>query len=1124
MRTRSSGLSSAALSLAFLAAAFLAPPDGLAAQPPAEPVTLWPVYQQQVLCPCEYVGFSFDGPWRELQEMRRAGAEICGLSGIWIPTRDPAAPGGYGVQAPIYGRQSVSQYFTLAEHFSALGIVFATEFQTGSATVALYRAVSGGGQGARTPHHIVATRRFEDVPDGFLAKLDFPAQEPGRYYVVIDRPTGQIGVWLTPTLTLPGAELLIEDTPQPGEYLEFAHFTPEGKMVWHSDPEHHRYQRLAYPRQADNTAQSGLKLMMWVGNWNNGGFPYYPDWFYEAFPDMTMVDAGGKPILAGMFDAQKGWPSIDHPAIVDGTSRYIRAIVEQNLDVESLIYWTLGGEALYPTYLRLGEGWADYSPNAQAHFRAWLERKYHTAGALNEAWGTSLAGFAQAEAPVEGSLSRHFADWLDYRFAAMAERMSWHYAAVRSVDPRRLTVTANHGNIFWGDAYPALGADLPQFADASDGFEMGQIMDGDDPGYFNLWWASALAGLGKVGAPARLAYKFPDPRARGGGRSYTPAAARRYCLESLGSGWWHLGLIQWSGSLPDGEWGVRGTPGEREITRVFADLKRLRPLAEGAWPVLPRLGLYLSRYTWQLKGWDPAWTTLHTWAIQHQYDHAILWEQQAAAGEAEQYPVVIAAHDDLVDPPALRGLERYVRRGGHLVLLGDFALRDGAGQPVPPAARAFLQGERVHHLPEDVWEALEQLPGLLDSLGARPFCRLEPLGTVAWDLSLEPLSGLHDRPESLAPRRTLGQSFAVPGERVTRVAFRTPTYVTQPRGFSVTLRLRRDGPDGEVLAEGRVPAEDITDNAWTGVAVDVPVPPRARLYAEIVPDRELGDQKLGVWADTTGTYGAGAAYVDGREQPWDFEFLVGYEVRMPASMVVEAFTLFDGANFLLPLVNLAGEEAGVRLGLDPGLLTADPADYAVFDALSGRKLAPGVGAEVTLPPTGYRVLWVRQSPDAARVAAGIERLARRLPAGPVDGGKEGSFHQTCLARARQALDRGRPEKALGYLNRAGAHPVVAAQRCTLTDAGDLAVRLTAGWPDGTPFTEAVGVLRAVPLPDVLADLREVRPGSYEGRIPAEALVAYDYAARRYVTYEGPLQAVGNLWRGRSLAQLTQWVR
>ncbi len=142
----------------------------------------------------------------------------------------------------------------------------------------------------------------------------------------------------------------------------------------------------------------------------------------------------------------------------------------------------------------------------------------------------------------------------------MAERMSWHYAAVRSVDPDRPTVTANHGNIFWADAYAKLGADFPQYADASDGFEMGQIMEGDDPGAFNLWYASALAGLGKIGAPARLAYKFPDPKARGGSKSYNPAAARRYCMEAFGSGWWHLGLIQFSGSLPDGEWGVQGTP------------------------------------------------------------------------------------------------------------------------------------------------------------------------------------------------------------------------------------------------------------------------------------------------------------------------------------------------------------------------------------------------------------------------------------------------------------------------------------------------------------------------------------------------------------------------------------
>ncbi len=1089
----------------------------LGAEPTAlEPVTLWPIYQQRLECPCQYVGYSFHGPPAELREMVQAGGEICGINQMWFPVKDATAPYGCGVQWSRMGCRKAVQRLHFEEELRGIVVQLPTERRTGSITVTFYKL-------AGDHREQVARRRFDDVPNEHQARLDFTTQPPGDYALRLDQPSGTVGVWLAGKGGPPGAVLLLDGEPLPGSYLEFAHVTAKGQVTWHRDPKDHRYLRLSRRRVVDGAADVGMKTMIWVGNWNNGAFPYYPDWFYERFPDVTMIDAAGKPIRAGMFGKLKGWPSVDHPVIVDGTTRFIRAFVARHRDAAGPIYWTLGGEALYPTYLCRCAGWPDYTDNAVAHFRAWLRRKYGTIDGLNRAWGTSLGVFEQAAAPKAKSVSPVFADWLDFRSAAMAERMSWHYAAARSADPQRCIFTCNHGNIFWADNWPALGADFAQYADASDGFEMGQIMEGDDPGYYNLWYASAIAGLGKVGAPARLAYKFPDPSARGGGTSYTPQAVRRYGMESFGSGWWHLGLIQWSGSLPDGEWGVKGTPAEQETRRLFADLKRLRPLAASAWPVLPKIGLYLSHRRWSLKGWRPDWTTLHTWAIQHQYDHAILWEQQLLNGEAEPYPVVVCAHDDLVDRTALSWLDRYVQRGGHLVVIGEFATRDAHNRPIPDLARRFLDSQRVHRLPGDVHQAIERLPAVLASAGVRPFCALEASGTVGWTLEIEPLTGHHTDPRDLSPRRTLGQSFAAPGPRITHVAVRTPTYTHKPSGFDAVLRLRRGGPTGEVLARGNVPADRISDNAWTGIDVDVRVVAGEALFLEIAPDRPIEPQQLGVWSSGEASDVGGSAYLDGKPQPWDLEYKVGYEARMPGSAATEAFVLFDGVNALVPLVNLAQAPVELTARLDARILPEPPTSYAVFDALNGKRLSDGVSARVTVPAKDYRVLSIRHAGQLAPIRARHEAAAHRLDA-LAEQGYDVDYHRSCLQRSAAALERDRPAKALGHLNRLAAQPLVKAMTLAIDGEGGVTADLVCRRPDGKPFTGAGGVIRVVPLPKVAATFREVEPGRYRATIPAEALVAYDYAGRRYTPYAGPLQAIANLWCGRTLAQIDRRLR
>jgi len=1059
----------------------------------SEPVTLWPVYQEKLLSPCQYVGFSFAETPQSQAEMKAAGGEICSLGSMWVPVKDPKAPFGCGVQPTSQTHGCVTQTFCLKKPFCALIVQFPTNYAQGAASVLLWHQGKAG-------RRKIVYQRFEEIPNEFQARVDFPTQKPGSYALEIREGEGTLGVWIAEGQPIPGMRLFFDDVEIHGEFLEFALIAPEGPVTWYSSPSQHRPVYLSKQRPVDQVAAAGLDCAFMVGNWNNGGFPYYPQWFYNQFPDITMVDAKGLPIKAGIFGEKKGWPGIDHPVIVDGTRRHIESVVKENRNASNLLYWILGGEALYPTYLRMGSGWPDYGDNAVRHFHAWLQHKYGSVASLNGAWCSDLHRFTEARPPIEKAHTARFKDWIEFHFSAMAERMSWHYAAVRASDPDRLALSANHGNLFWADNYAALGADLPQYADATDGFEMGQIMEGDDPGCYNLWYASALAGLGKVGAPSRLAYKFPDPSARGGGTSYTPEAARRYCMEALGAGWWHLGLIQWSGSLPDGEWGIKGTPAETEICRIFSDLKRARPHCEGSWPLLPKIGLFLSKDRWILKDWHPDWTTFHVWAVQHQLDHAILWESQLLNSEAEPYPVLVSLHNDPLSGEAVSAMIRYLDRGGTLLSLGS----------------SLPEHPRIHHLSGSVFEALKDLPARLTEKGVDPFCRVRSLSQVHWALEIEPLTGRHDFPVDLSPQRCVGQSFHAPGPRIRHLALRTPTYCSQPEGFLAILRLRREGPCGEVLAEKRIPAQQISDNAWTGADVDVSV----QAGSLLLMDKPIPEQTLGIWASGQDLYGEGKAFPEDDPAFKDLEFKVGYEVSLSGRNVVEAFTLFDGLNFFVPLINVSQEDSPIELDIDERLCPNPKSSYSWRDALSGSNLGTGdEPLKLTVPAKGYRLLSF-QWEEEGQLKNALKDASRRLKQWKKQG-VDTSYQACCLKRAKDAR---RKSKAWAHLQRLHCTPSVTVHCFEMNSKGDIELELSAEWPDGKPFRDGVGVLRVVPVPNVRALLHETSPGRYQGKIPLEKLVTYDISNRAYLPYEGGLQGIVNIWKGRSLAQVHRTLR
>ena len=151
-------------------------------------------------------------------------------------------------------------------------------------------------------------------------------------------------------------------------------------------------------------AAAGLKIVM--------GTPTAtpPKWLVDAHPEILAVDENGD---------TRGYGSRRHycfssPTFRTLSERIVRLMGERYAHHPAIIAWQTDNEyGCHDTIL-------SYSAAARARFPAWLEARYGTVEALNQAWGTvfwsmEVSEFSQVEAPVGTVTEPHPAIVLDYR-------------------------------------------------------------------------------------------------------------------------------------------------------------------------------------------------------------------------------------------------------------------------------------------------------------------------------------------------------------------------------------------------------------------------------------------------------------------------------------------------------------------------------------------------------------------------------------------------------------------------------------------------------------------------------------------------------------------------------------
>ena len=1041
-------------------------------------------YTPLVQRPLQYVGFSFGGPDSELAEMRVAGANEAGLGDIWDPQLEPGAPYGVGLRPPP-GCSSLAQWFTADAAFDGVAPCLPTMNTDDSGCA--WKLEREDATGALTQ---VAVGKWDIVVNNSWPEARFPEQLAGHYRFAIERPTGTMIGWYAGSETVyPGGKAFIDKNVFPAHSFEL-HLHTGGRWL---DLIPATITHVAVPLGPSDLSRLrhfGMSGSYQVGNWNNPGFNYYPQWFVDKFPETVALDASGQPFMGGgTLGRQIVSPNIESAVIADGTRRFLLSRGRWLRDEPNLLFYVLGGETMYDTYT--SGRWADYCTDSLDHFRAWLASvRYGDIAALNAAWGTAYKDFAAVEAPRTPATDRRWLDWLDFRFASMGERIGWMYQALREADPNHPGFNCNHGTLFNDDTYAQLGARPEISAAQSDGFETGQIMTDSDPECYNLEYTQTIIGLGKPYCPVRLAYKKSDAKARGGGTSFTPQATRRYGYETLGSGAWDLGFIQWSGSLPDGEWGVKGTPGEKAISQFLKETRALAPILADMRAVRPAVGVFLSHPTWALRGFQPSSHALHIATVERQIPKCFVYDGQILAGHASDYPTLVSLDNDMVDPRVSKALTEYARQGGRLIVAGKWG-----GETL--ATGKTGRGEIIRLASTDAEALCSRFGPAACPVG------VSSAGTVTRPLEEENITW-HDTPADIREFPSIGQTVIAEREGLQRIAIMMPTYNNHPPcGFRLEVRL--GGPTGALIASRDV-TKDIGDNAWVDCALPQPPAKGSVLYIAAIAPPELPRTRIGWWSTAKDSYPGGSAFADGKPVAGDRRVQMTYQVPCPASRCIESFVLSDGINDAVVLVNISPFPIAADVDLSRLLPPAQAAAYSVRSCLKPEAwTGAGLRGHVRLAPNDAEVLYAQWGGNEGVARVLVDEARRRAEAwGPL---------QAVTPSAAYAMQHASERIAQSDAAKAAASALAVCREIGLgadcpATLGSQPQTLTARFYDaaGRPLDVDRAWAEFTPTPGLTLDLKRAAVGVYQLRLSSADLPRlYDYAGKTYRPFAGPLR-------------------
>ncbi|WP_372948827.1 beta-galactosidase [Mariniphaga sp.] len=479
--------------------------------------------------------------------------------------------------------------------------------------------------------------------------------------------------------------------------FEFTHFA---EFAWaRLEPEEGKFDFEWLDWCLAEAAKNGLKVIMCTPS------PCPPAWLTEKYPEVLNVNENG---IRSAPNGNRLHANQRHPEYRKYIERIVTKMAERYGNDERIWGWQIDNEPHIGTIY-------DYSAFAQDDFKSWLKEKYnYDISLLNQAWGAAFWSstfnhFGQIRIPnaVESSTNPHaILDFKRYTADALAESVrfqaqllrklissnQWittnfaYYKFLPPVDPFRnrgdldfashtMYLLSTFLNYPEGDLNFRLGSGLElsfsnELARSVEGvtgimeLQPGQINWGQYnaqplPGAVRMWiWHSF--GLGDKFV---CTYRFRQPL--------------------FGSEQTHKGIMETNGTTV--------ARGGKEYVQAIAEIKELQEKYKASITVPASLLSRKTAFLWKMDNlWEmeasphsQAWDTWQHWYTYYSalktMGAPVHFFQENDNFDPTEYPFMVAPAHSMVDAGLVKKWQRYVEKGGNLILSCRAGQKDNNG-------------------------------------------------------------------------------------------------------------------------------------------------------------------------------------------------------------------------------------------------------------------------------------------------------------------------------------------------------------------------------------------------------------------------------------------------------------